>query len=387
MKETDNQLQQIHEAVTAVRELHERGANEYRDNIVAANASISELTKAVSVIQQRMDAPGFGNTADPGAMSDAEQKNRSAFEGFIRRGERPGQEYNRSLGGTSDTDGGFLLPAEFASEVVTNAYNEAVIRPFANVGTTGNGSVVFPSMASPTVAWGKATLTAQSSSTGATTAQVQPLRALVKIHVDVLNDAQADIFAELGMLFSDATAEAEDIAFVIGQGHAAEQPLGILSVDSIKARYTPSGVAAAISDASNNGTDALIKMAYAVKNRYRANGIYLMNSATEGAVRVLKDDQGRYLWQPPVQEGSPALFNGRPVAAAEGMPDVAAGTFPVAFGDLRRGYRIRDRQGITVQRLNDLYAEEGMVGFIVTRRVAGAPVLSEAFQLFKIAAS
>jgi HK97 family phage major capsid protein len=108
-----------------------------------------------------------------------------------------------------------------------------------------------------------------------------------------------------------------------------------------------------------------------------------MNSTTEAKVRQFKDSNGQYLWQPPVQAGAPATLLGRPSVNPEGMPAVAADAFPIAIGDFRRGYRIRDRKGLTITRLIERYAEFDQTGFMVKRRTGGQVVLAEAFHLIK----
>ena len=64
------------------------------------------------------------------------------------------------------------------------------------------------------------------------------------------------------------------------------------------------------------------------------------------------------------------------------MPEIASGAKTVAFGDFKF-YWIGDRQGITFRRLNELYAENGQVGFIASKRVDGKLILPEAIKVLK----
>ena len=77
-----------------------------------------------------------------------------------------------------------------------------------------------------------------------------------------------------------------------------------------------------------------------------------MNSLTTGAIRKLKDSQGQYLWAPGLQAGQPDSLLGYPVATWEQMDDIGANTFPVAFGNFRRGYVLSDRVGLRITRDN-----------------------------------
>ncbi|HWK88164.1 MAG TPA: phage major capsid protein, partial [Xanthobacteraceae bacterium] len=118
---------------------------------------------------------------------------------------------------------------------------------------------------------------------------------------------------------------------------------------------------------------------------YRQNGTFVMNRRTQAAIRKMKDENGIYLWQPPAQAGGQASLMGFPLVEAEEMPDIGAGTFPVAFGDFRRGYLVVDRMGVRV--LRDPYSAKPYVLFYVTKRVGGGVQDFDAIKLLKVAAS
>ena len=107
-----------------------------------------------------------------------------------------------------------------------------------------------------------------------------------------------------------------------------------------------SGVAAALSDATNNGMDALINLFTALRQGYRTNARFIMNRNTTAAVRKLKNADGDYLWQPSNQVGQPPSLLGYPASDDDNMPNIGANAFPIAFGDFARGYLIVDRAGV-----------------------------------------
>jgi len=87
------------------------------------------------------------------------------------------------------------------------------------------------------------------------------------------------------------------------------------------------------------------------------------------------------LWQPALERGTPPTYNGYPVYQSVAMPTLptTTGTKTVAlFGDFKSAYQIVERLGITLMRLNELYAESGLVGFRVHRRIGGTPIRGEA---------
>lgn len=359
--------------------------------IEKANADITELRKALDEAVKAAQRP---QTGGDDKRSDPEMELRkSAFLKLVRYGagetgrSMMSADELRALQSSSDAEGGFLVPTDFESGVLMAAYDQAELRPLCNVAPTGRDRVFMPALAKPTVAWGKTGIAVdpQALSAGGESIEIFDLKALVLIHNNTLEDSDADVWAELQMAFSDAVAEAEDDAFAVGVGSGS--PQGVLGHSGVLARYKPSGVAGALFDATHNGVDALIAALYSLKKTYRRNATWAFNSATEGLIRTLKDTNGQYLWQPPVQAGAPATLLGRPVANPEGMPDIAAGAFPIAVGDFRKGYRIRDRKGVSVQRLVERYAEYDQTGFIVKKRTGGQCVMPEAFACVKIATS
>jgi HK97 family phage major capsid protein len=268
-----------------------------------------------------------------------------------------------------------------------NAYEMAALRPVCQVARTGRDVVKLGSLSKPSVAWGRRNIaiTAQDLTTGGQSITIFDLRALTLIHNNTLDDTDANIVSEMSGAFSRAIAEAEDTAFAIGAGD--DSPAGVAANTLVQANYVASGVAAAMYDASNNGVDALISCMYTPKAIYSQNGTWAMNTTTEAVVRKLKDGEGRYLWQPSSIVGTPNTLLGKPIVNPASMPDIEAGTFPVVFGDFKAGYKIRDRSGMTVQRLVERYAEYDQTGFIIKKRVGGQVTLPEAFACIKIATS
>ena len=122
---------------------------------------------------------------------------------------------------------------------------------------------------------------------------------------------------------------------------------------------------------------------HSVRGVYRPDSVFLMNDTTIRALRKLKDGNGQYLWQPGLREGEPDKLLNHRVYTSAYMPEVAAGAKPILFGDFK-SYWIADRDGRSFQRLNELYAKTGQVGFLATERVDGRLVLAEAMKCLQI---
>ncbi len=145
----------------------------------------------------------------------------------------------------------------------------------------------------------------------------------------------------------------------------------------------PTGAAGDFS--SSDPADAIVDLVYSLGARYRANGTFVMNSKTAGAVRKMKDADGRFLWSDGLAAGEPARLMGYPVLIAEDMPDIAAGAFAIAYGDFRAGYTVAERPDLRI--LRDPFSAKPHVLFYATKRIGGDVSDFAAIKLLKFAAA
>ena len=365
---------------------------ETKEALEKTNTELTSIREALKDLETRLNRPGISSD-DPDADSEEKKLETRAFAKYLRLGIENDvadlwtPEEKRALTSASDGTGGFLVPIDYEGGIIMNAYNLAELRPICQVGTTGRDTVQMGALSKPTVAWGNAAIaiSEQQLTAGNRTITIYKLQALTLVAVDTLEDAEANLEQEINDAFARALAEAEDDAFAVGPGD--NEPRGIVSNPLVQANYVVSGVTDKISDASHNGVDALTDVMYKPKKTYSRNGKWAFNSTTEAEIRKLKDGEGRYLWQPSVQADKPPMLLGKTIVNPEGMPDIAAGTYPIVFGDFMAGYKIRDRKGMTVQRLIERYAEYDQVGFKVVKRVGADVTLPEAFAPMKIGTS
>jgi HK97 family phage major capsid protein len=204
----------------------------------------------------------------------------------------------------------------------------------------------------------------------------------------LLDDSVVSIDQWLAEEVQSAFAGQETDAFINGDG--VSKPQGFLSCDKVadgawswaKIGYVASGADAGFAAASP--ADALVDLVYSLKAGYRQNGRFIMNRRTQCEIRKLKDEAGDYLWQPGSSAGAEATLMGFPVTEAEAMPDIAAGSFALAFGDFRRAYLIVDRVGVRI--LRDPFTAKPYVLFYTTKRIGGGVQNFEALKLLKFAA-
>ena len=335
--------------------------------------AIKESIDNLDVKLQRRDLPGGeGNDADP---SEAAKARKAAFYKYIREGAQA-LDPTEKKALVEDATGLYLVEPELDQEIVRSLPTLTIMRSLCTVRTIGSESIKMRSMGEASVGWGKLeTGTDPDESTltpGAPTYQyVEDLYGLSKIGEDELADSSINLEAILADSFSRALGEAEETAFVVGLGHDSNQPEGFTTNATLIAATQTTTAAGAVT------VEKFMDMLYAVPTQYRRNGVYLMNSTLELAIRKLRAGgfaagDGPFLWQPSVAAGNPNTFIGKPIYTQDDMLDLS-GTAAViaAFGDFKVGYRILDRSGMSIQRLTELYSEAGLVGFKIHKRVGG----------------
>ena len=176
---------------------------------------------------------------------------------------------------------------------------------------------------------------------------------------------------------------AQENAFMSGTG--TNQPLGIFTA-SDSGIATGRDVTAA--SATAVATDDLIECTYGVKGQYMRGASWVMHRDLCKMIAKLKDSDGQYIWQPSVQAGQPDMLLGAPVYMSEYAPNaVAAGKYVAVYGDFKTGYWVCDSDGLYIQVLNELYAVNNEIGYVVEYYGDGAPVVGEAFSRLKMKAS
>ena len=276
----------------------------------------------------------------------------------------------------TDADGGYLVPEDFERDIVTALEEENVIRSVAKVITTQHERKIPVATGHSTAQWTaeNAAYTESNPTFGQKQIDAFKLTDLCRVSVELLQDSAFDIEDYLMKEFARAFGIAEEQAFCVGTG--VNQPTGIFTANGGQV-----GVTAASSTAIT--ADELISLVYSLKAPYRRNAKFLLNDATISIIRKLKDNNGAYLWQPSVQAGQPDRLLGYEIYTSPYVPTVAAGALAIAFGDFKN-YWIGDRAGRTVQRLNELYATNGQIGYVSTERVDGKVILPEGIKLFKM---
>lgn len=245
------------------------------------------------------------------------------------------------------------------------------MRSAATVTSISAPSIVFPKKTSSAGAHWATEASARTASEpgfGQTEITAYELATYVDVSTSLVEDAAVDLGAVITQDLAEKFAATEGQAFVTGDGN--NKPEGILTHADVGS--------VANGHASNLQVDGLLSLFHSLPAQYRNRGAWMMNAATIGAVRKLKDTNGDYLWRESISEANPATILGRPVVEAVDMPDIAAGETPIIFGDFASAYRIVQRVGLQVLRDPYSVAAQGLVRFHARSRVGGRVVLGEA---------
>lgn len=310
---------------------------------------------------------------------------REAFMEYVRRGKPAlnGAEL-RALEAGESAEGGALTYEEFERAIVEKLNETNVLRQVATVITTGGDRNIPVEDGEGTATWiGEESAFSESldgsNNPNDTFTRVvlgaHKLQYLIKVSEELLLDSSFDLEAYLAGMIGRRLGDGEESAFVAGNGSG--KPTGILHNATV-------GITA--DSATAFTADELIDLYHSVKRPYRMNAAWLMNDDTVKIIRKMKSNETdtEYLWQPGLQAGEPDVILGRPVFTSAAAPTVAGDARVIAFGDMSY-YYIADRGNRVIQRLNELYAGNGQVGFRAYERVDGKIVLSEAIKCLRMA--
>ena len=302
-----------------------------------------------------------------------------------------GEEKALSVG--SGPDGGYVVPTETDTEITRLMTALSPIRSIASVREVSTSLYKKPVATSgPATGWVAETASrpgTDSQTIDALSFPTAELYAMPAATSAFLDDAAVDVGQWIADEVNAAFAQQEGTAFVTGNG--TSKPKGFLAETTAaeaswqwgKLGYVATGVSADFP--ASDKSDVMVDLVYALKAGYRQNASWVMNRKTQGAIRKLKDDAGNYIWQPAATADGKATLMGFPLVEAEDMPDIAANSLSIAFGDFKRGYLIVDRRGVNV--LRDPYSAKPYVLFYTTKRVGGGVQNYDAIKLLKFAAS
>ena len=271
-----------------------------------------------------------------------------------------------------DADGGYLVPEEYDHRLIDVLTEENIMRGIATKITTSGEHKINIAATKPAAAWIEegGALSFGDATFDQKILDAHKLHVAIKITEELLYDNAFGLENYIITEFGKALANAEEDAFLNGDG--VGKPTGIF--DKTKGGESIGTLTAALK------SDDILDLIYKLKRPYRKNASFIMNDATLAQIRKLKDNNGQYLWQPSYQANEPDKILGYNIRTSAFAP-----TYAIAFGDYKY-YNIGDRGSRSFKQLNELFAGNGMIGYVAKERVDGLLILPEAVKILGLKA-
>ncbi|MDO4306966.1 MAG: phage major capsid protein [Eubacteriales bacterium] len=375
----------VWEKAKAFVEAHEteNGTLSAEDNAtyMKMEQEIEDLTAAIDrqqraeQMEQRLNAPTnfpltgkpYSGAAGNGKTGRASDEYKAAMIGAFRSNFR---NVSNVLQEGVDADGGYLVPEEYDRRLIDVLEEENIMRSLGTKITTSGQHKINIAATKPAASWIEegGALTFGDATFAQIFLDAYKLHVAIKVTEELLYDNAFNLENYIITQFGRALANAEEDAFLNGDGTG--KPLGLFA-------ETGGGTVADTLTAAVKSDD-LISLVYALKRPYRRKASFILNDQTLASLRKLKDNNGAYIWQPSYQAGEPDRLLGYTVHTSAYAPADA-----IAFGDYSY-YNIGDRGTRSFAELKELFAGNGMVGFVAKERVDGKLVLPEAVQILKL---
>ena len=351
-------------------------------DVVALGKEIERLER-IKALDREFDMPtATPLVSNPGTVDRrqgrASEEYRQAFWNLMRG--KSVREARNALQVGELSEGGYTVPGEFEHQLIEGLEDENIMRPLVHVITTGSGEHKIPIVASHgSGSWieEEQQIPESDDSFSQISLSAHKFATMIRISRELLYDSAFDMAAYIAHEFVRRAGAAEEHAIISGDG--SHKPIGLLH-DTLGAE---TGVITASTTAIT--ADELIDQQHSIKSGYRRKACWIMNDATIAAIRKLKDGQGQYIWQPGIKEGAPDMLFNQRVLMSNYMPLVGAGNKVILYGDYSY-YWLADREGRTLERLNELFAVTDQVGFKLTERLDGRLILPEAVKCLKMKA-
>lgn len=286
-----------------------------------------------------------------------EEQERQAFENFIRGRvihERAG-ELTPNTEGSGVGLGGVLIPQTIVNHIIRKVYD---ICPILDRSQKFNvkGKLQIPYYPADS---GKITVAYQdefvplASSTGSfATVELSGFLAgaLTKISRSLINNVDFNIVDFIVDEMAYAIKRFIEHELLIGTEDKVE---GLSGLENVIVAESASAITA----------DEVIRVRDNIKDEFQNNAIWIMSPKTRTALRLLKDEMGRYMLQDDISLPFGTSLLGKPIYVSDSMPDIGDGGRVIFYGDMH-GLATKFNEQINIEVLRERYADEHAIGVI-----------------------
>lgn len=332
---------------------------------------VSRMEQMEKELSKPMNTPLTGKPMAEKMQSEKEQKNAMHKDAMLKALRSNFRQVDNVLQEKVDADGGYLVPEEYDNRLIQSLEGVNIMRQLGHTLTTSGDHKINIAATTPAAAWidEGGQLTFGEATFKQALLDAHKLHVAIKVTEELLYDSAFNLENYILEQFGKALANAEEDAFLNGDGTG--KPTGVF-------HQTNGGTY--LTEVATLKADDIINLIHALKRPYRKGAVFILNDKTIATIRKLKDNNGAYMWQPSYQVGEPDRLLGYPVYTSQFAPENK-----IAFGDFSY-YNIGDRGSRSFKQLTELFAGNGMIGFVAKERVDGKLILKEAVQILPIKA-
>ncbi len=382
---------------TRLHDIERRGSADVLldEKLIRMDDTINRVQDDISNLKTVMHRPS--KSSGEFKTNDGNSAYKQAFLNYVTKGaESELSMQSKALEVINSAEGGFMVPPEMSSRIVTRQFDTTPMRQLATVMSISSDAVeMLRDTAEPAAQWVSELGTRADTNDGGMgriRIPVHELFAQPKATQKLLDDAIVNVEEWLINKVAAKFARAENSAFIVGDGIG--QPRGFTTYSASTAddnsrawgtlQYVPTGVNGGF--ASSNPADVLFDIVHKLRAGYHPKASWIMPRAVADTIRKFKENTTQaYIWQPGLMQGQPSTLLGFPITLGEDMPAVASGSTSLAFGNFEEGYTIVDRIGLRI--LRDPYTGAPFIKFRCTKRTGGDVVNFEAIKLLSFSAS
>ncbi|WP_432718764.1 phage major capsid protein [Pectinatus frisingensis] len=341
--------------------------------VVALGKDIERLERQAVLDAKLSQATTAPITNQPGEKAKTGRASDAYKEAMLKALRTNFRQVENVLQEGIDAQGGYLVPEEYDRRLIDVLIEENIMRSLATHITTSGEHKINIAATKPAASWIEegGALSFGEATFDQIIMDAHKLHVAIKVTEELLYDNAFNLESYIIDQFGKAIGNAEEDAFLNGDGKS--KPMGLF----------PSATVGVTTSTASVTADDIINLIYSLKRPYRKSASFITNDQTLAVIRKLKDNNGAYLWQPSYQAGEPDRILGYAIHTSAYVPTIAVGQPIMSFGDYSY-YNIGDRGTRSLQELKELFAGNGMIGYVMKERVDGKLILPEAVQLLKM---
>lgn len=341
--------------------------------VVALGKDIERLERQAVLDAKLSQATTAPITNQPGEKAKTGRASDAYKEAMLKALRTNFRQVENVLQEGIDAQGGYLVPEEYDRRLIDVLIEENIMRSLATHITTSGEHKINIAATKPAASWIEegGALSFGEATFDQIIMDAHKLHVAIKVTEELLYDNAFNLESYIIDQFGKAIGNAEEDAFLNGDGKS--KPMGLF----------PSATVGVTTSTASVTADDIINLIYSLKRPYRKSASFITNDQTLAVIRKLKDNNGAYLWQPSYQAGEPDRILGYAIHTSAYVPTIAVGQPIMSFGDYSY-YNIGDRGTRSLQELKELFAGNGMIGYVMKERVDGKLILPEAVQLLRM---